>query len=816
MFKSNIPHSSLFVLVIGFAFLPALCSGEKSNTVLVDKVIDDTCQIANIIYPSITDREGKGLDIPIPPNEHPRLFFRERDIPALQEKITNPLMKDCWNGIVQNAALVTDGKLIQKDSKHNLNMIVVNAIEAKAFLYAFQNNRLTGKEAVIAMINLNSTLIPNYANPLVYRELGRVILATAIVYDWCYDLIGEHEKKFLIARMETWASKMEFKWPQLNQGSVSGHGVEAQLLRDMLACGIATYNEKPEIYKLAAGRLFAEIIPALNFFYPAAYHNQGSAYGPYRFQWEMYPTLLYDRMGYPNIVSKFQGQVPYRWIYTRRPDGQLLRDGDNFTEQSAEFGKYWAFFGNAHPKSIYNNTQQYSEPVVCPLAFTASYYKDSILMGEVMKQKLIGKDVLFDFILINPLVPATTNLSVLPLTKYFNEPLGSMVARTGWGEGFTSTAVVVEMKIGIYNVANHQHLDAGNFQIYYKGPLAVNSGIYQGKTGGYGCDHFINYYQRSIAHNTMLINNPQEKFMWQGKEIINDGGQQYPNGGSESANLKELLAKDYKRGEVLAHDFGPDSIKPEFTYIKGELAKAYPNKVKSFKRSFVFLNLNNSEVPATLIVFDRVNASNKEYKKSWLLHCVEEPIIIGNVTTVIRREKGYDGQLVNTTLLPVSDNLIINKVGGQGNEYSVSGRNFPQTFVSENNSGDGAIWRVEVSPKKGDETDNFLNVMQVMDYAGGTRKPFSAKKLETDLLVGTSIGDRVVLFSKNGKVIDQPIVIKIENDGSTKVLITDINKGNWKVECLENMANSQGVISNSRNLLYFYATKGTYRMTPVN
>ena len=40
----------------------------------------------------------------------------------------------------------------------------------------------------------------------------------------------------------------------------------------------------------------------------------------------IYTTLLFDRMGFPNIVDTLQGKVPYRWLYTRRPDGQLLTD----------------------------------------------------------------------------------------------------------------------------------------------------------------------------------------------------------------------------------------------------------------------------------------------------------------------------------------------------------------------------------------------------------------------------------------------------------------------------------------------------------
>ena len=83
-----------------------------------------------------------------------------------------------------------------------------------------------------------------------------------------------------------------------------------------------------------------------------------------------------------------------------------------------------------------------------------------------------------------------------------------MVARTGWDQD----AVIAEMKVNEYNFANHQHLDAGAFQIYYQGALAIDSGLYSGSSGQYGSPHCQNYYWRTIAHNSLLVYDPQEDF----------------------------------------------------------------------------------------------------------------------------------------------------------------------------------------------------------------------------------------------------------------------------------------------------------------
>jgi len=208
-------------------------------------------------------------------------------------------------------------------------------------------------------------------------------------------------------------------------------------------------------------------------------------------------------------------------------------------------------------------------------------------------------------------------------------------------------------------------------------------------------------------------------------------------------------------------------------------------------------------------VFDRVISSNKDFKKTWLLHCVEEPEISGNTAIVKRTEKGYNGLLINTTLLPVAENLSIQKVGGKDNEYTVNGKNFSQVIANENNSADGAIWRLEVSPKNANNTDLFLNVMQLMD-ANGNTKSLAVEKLETEKFVGAKIGDRIVFFSKDGEINTLPIHLKINGSGTYKVLIADIQEGKWKIEGLKN---SVSLVKLGGHLLSFSATNGNYRIT---
>ena len=43
-----------------------------------------------------------------------------------------------------------------------------------------------------------------------------------------------------------------------------------------------------------------------------------------------------------------------------------------------------------------------------------------------------------------------------------------------------------------------------------------------------------------------------------------------------------------------------------------------------------------------MIVYDYIVSLDKDFKKTWLLHCVQEPAFSGNVHTVVHSGKGYE------------------------------------------------------------------------------------------------------------------------------------------------------------------------------
>ena len=389
-----------------------------------------------------------------------------------------------------------------------------------------------------------------------------------------------------------------------------------------------------------------------------------------------------------------------------------------------------------------------------------------------------------------------------------------MIARTAWDKN----SVIAEMKINEQFVGNHQHMDGGSFQLYYRGPLAIDAGAYQGSSGGYNSPHNKNFFKRTIAHNSLLVYNPDEKFAcWNygggGKTefAANDGGQRMPGDRWETCrSFKQLLSKEYTTGKVLGHGFGPDAYKPDYSYLKGDITQAYTEKVKEAKRSFVFLNLHAAKIPGALIVFDKVVSSDPQFKKFWLLHSIEEPVIEGNRFTVRRTKNGDTGMLQNHVLLPETGNAQIEKVGGKGKEFWVFGTNYPNDALPNrpDDANERGAWRVEVSPAAPATENYFLNVMQVADNT--CKQMNNVKRIDAERVVGVQIADRVVTFSKDSRPLSGKVDMKVDGNATMKFVITDLIPGTWQIKKNGKVYIPAMEVRSDDGILSFEGTAGHY------
>lgn len=699
---------------------------------------------------------GMAAAVPQVPAGHPRVYVRPGDLPAIRAKIASPEFQEAWEQV----------KGAQADSRHGYFY--------SAFVYLVTGDREAGRRAIEG--GLNAVKASTDA-----RTFGMPFHLTAILYDWCYDLLTPAEKQQFIAEFQRIAALDPPGYPaDPRAGGVVGHSQEAWVLTGQLPAGVAIYDETKTMYDAAATLFQNTYVPVRNFHYRGHGHHQGDSYFS-RFMYDQTASWLFRRMGAGDLLSREQQFVPYQILYKLRPDGQQMRRGDTFDDS-----------GRSDARKIEDSKRFCAQ-------LTAYYYEDPYLLwaGESQLFNDLGAfEKVFELLFRKPGLRSRP-LPELPLTKYFAEPIGDMVARTGWNLGIQSSDAVIEMRIGQYFFGNHQRKDFGTFQIYYRGALAISSGLY----AGYGTDHWKYYYHPTISHNGLLIWDPDEG------GGVSDGGQRWPNGGKDHPpDLETMLTRGYQMGEVLAHEFGPDAQRPEYSYIAGDITKAYSNKVSQVTRSMVALNTGNGAYPAALVVFDRVHSAKPEFRKTWLLHSIQEPQISGRTVDIVRNKGGYAGRLFTESLLPAE--AEIHKLGGPGKEFWVEslGKNFP---ASKRPPAEPGAWRIEVSPAAPAKEDRFLHVMTVAG-AGALKAP-EARKIEAQGMIGVEVLDRAVLFSDRGDLLTQTR-FELRNGGAAKYLVCDVQPGDWVVSGGPKRASKTYTATPEGKCLYFEGAPGRYEL----
>lgn len=751
-----------------------------------------------------------------PKDTHPRVFFRSSDIGRIKENIESEEAVYAFSDF--NTQANTEIKVSGSATAYS-DSVISNA-ECKALYYAIYKDDVNeekkadavikGNEAVAA-IDIISNFLP--VGQDVSRKYGRMIQVISEIYDWCYDLLPDEEtKNAIIEKIISIASgthvgsggavenNMEIGWPPNGQSAVTSHGSEAQLLRDLMCFAIAAYDERPELWNYIGGRFYAEYVPVRQTIDSAGFYHQGSDYGSYRQTFTDYAYVLMTGMGLdePYNHAKING---YGELYMRRPDGTVFTDGD--------------VYSNAIPPFTYLNNS--SDGMLLKAYITGDpylkneYFKRTVYEAAGAFVQYFNDNSSVMFLLFNrPDVKAKSRDS-LPLSKYFGSPAGVMFARTGWSEGKNADSAAVMMKIGEKRFNNHQHLDSGSFQIYYKGLLAGEGGKYN----LYGDQEHNMYTSKSIAHNTMLVFDPEEGLSKSDSNFskrynIIDGGQKAWNNYNEVLNIGDLEGSDV--ATVIGQEIDRENPQnPLYTYIKGDLKNAYTDKVSGFERSFMFLNFSEEEEPAALIVFDRVESSNPQFRKSWILHSSEKAEINGSRSFIKRENFGYEGKMMLDTLLPAKTDLNVETIGQEGKwgivrqyKYNDTTKKWDVTdetnYASSNAKGSELnSYRLEISPKTAKKEDYFFNVITI----GGDNNS-EVPELKEDIngnFYGTEIKDRVVYFSKNSNESEHfAIKGSAGIDSNLKYTICGMKPGTYKVTAgnetiLKDVTEDGGVLS---------------------
>ncbi len=737
----------------------------------------------------------------VPPTEHPRLLVRKSDIPRIRENLNHPQNAAAYQKVLELAAST------HKGDQASYSTSLLEIMQSKALLYLVNGDVEMGRQAVEMVMNhINKVQIAtSFASDSTMRSCGQVVFSTACVYDWCYDLFTPEQREHYIKTCEDLITlNFEGGYPIIERPNiylVEYHRDENPVYKDLLAFGIAIYDEKPFVYNNIAGILNMNYFILPNWYTPSHWMPMGvSTYGDFRTTWHVFCAYLFDVLGQKPFDDGLHYST-YKSVYWRRPDGHYLTDGDETRK----------VFDNTYVK---NNHALYF--------MVGNMYKDPFIKWQYYKNKAsteytstaITSITAPMYLLMNDTNVGLANNMELPLTKYYPSPIGAMFARTSWEEGADSPAVLAAMKPLETYFSEHSHVEVGNFVLYYKGMLALDSGSYEApaytKPDGtsvpnsvWGSNHYMGYLALPIAHNCLLVYDPAIP------SEIKYGGQRFqPGATSQFKTHADTIAGSNKTAENLAYDYGPDKQEPEYSYIESDLAPGYrTDRVKDYTRSYMFLNLFDDEIPAALIVFDRMESTDAAYTKSWLLHSQEEPKIEGNRVTIDRTEFHNSGRLTNTVLMP--QNYKIEKIGGEGYEYWNGESNLE--IYRQPVGDESGTWRIEVKPTEKKAQDYFLNVIQVSDPDDSIIH-HEVTSNEQGEFIGIFLADRAVFMKKNEGQVYRDFTVTADGEGDMSYIITNLAEGRWTVTDLDGNVVASETVDEEHGVLRFRAVAGTYKI----
>ena len=732
--------------------------------------------------------------------QHPRVLFRKGSIDGINAEL-HDLRSSAASGLFRAAVRKpTDGKL--GSGNQNFSEDVMSNIQMLALDYALTKNAISGYNAIYAIKNAITTLSYSGMSDN-SRYYGCTMYIAACVYDWCYDLLSDADKQQIVLGVEKKiCSQMEIGFPPSGQSALNGHACEYQLLRDYLAFAIAIYDEYPGWWNYIGGRYYEEFVPIRARFYEAGMAPQGvSLYLQTRYASDLYSAwLIYGMTGSTPFNADDMKQVA-RTIFSHElpgyyhsnvryylgfntgddhvPDGSFINYGRVALISSHVFGDATMRAELEHFKSSYSD-------------FTTQFTSGGATVAEYLICSSSG------------LKAASDRHEGMDLILYNGGWLGQTIARNNWGD----KQAAVLMKIGVQTTANHDHRDAGQFQIFYREILAGDTGAYV----KYGEDHHNYYHKATIAHNSLLIYNPSQSSTDAG---YYSGGQNSAISGEISDYSNWLNRTKYVTGEVTGHAEGyADAAKtiPTYAYIAGDIAKAYSSSTVSevTRRMLAVYDTGNPSVPMYFFVFDNITAKNGSFKKTFLLHVPTEPVISGKTVTVTNG----NGKLVLQNV--IGNNATIEKIGGADKNFWLNKggqTNYVQLKSKENPDRTDDFWgRVEISPATGNPTDQLLNVMYVCD--ADKTLGLTATKIETGDVKGARIGNTAAVFVCDATRRTTAFTFTSGETGTLNYYISGVRAGKWTVS----VGGQTTVVTATADggFLTFSAPAGNVTLTPGN
>ncbi|HWA87256.1 MAG TPA: heparinase II/III family protein [Opitutus sp.] len=630
---------------------------------------------------------------------HPRLYFRDTDLPAIRARIAGDFRSD-WKDL----RAVLERKVVSQPPQQFAGGSFLKNWELArgvAFVAA-----VTGEEKYVQWTRRWMQALVAVPPAKSDDELRGRLQCLAVAYDWLYDRWSEPEREQMRAAIIAHLDR-GWRFATRDVNYVSGH---SRFGNFALAAGLlAIVTERPELRE----RLLVVRHNWVDGYWPAqawianegGYH-MGWCYSAGYLTGDIH--CIWSSATNECAYFPWEAKLPLFWIYGRQGDGYYPNTGDAYSATGD--------FGSLHAQ----------------LVAAEGVFKDRHARWLLPKREDRLFEILYGDSHVQPLAPDDRR-AALPLSLWFGHA-GVVLARDRWD---AETTLLQFRSVPFYS-ENHHHRDENSFTIHYRGGLAIDSGLYDergAQPGGYGGPHWLNYFTRTVAHNAILVYDPAQKFTNYSRPVTNDGGQPFRS--VEPSRLEDLLpgGADHLDGVTYYQDA------PGYTAMAGDATKAYdPARVRLAQRAIVYLR-GASRAHPVVVVFDRVESAKPEFAKRFLLHTVNEPALHGNL--MVAENRG--GRLSCLTLLPADAKFAV--IGGPGHEAWVDGANHPWAPGGRPRPGtEPGAWRLEVSPGQPRARDYFLHVLFVDEAGARPVTADDAKLAQTDDGVAVAVAGWRVAF----------------------------------------------------------------------
>jgi hypothetical protein len=467
-----------------------------------------------------------------------------------------------------------------------------------------------------------------------YLYVGEIIGGLATVYDWAYDRLTPQQRSRWIAyanqavwnvwnpSQASWGGR-SFPWSGWSVDNPANNYYYS-FLRATVLLGLATHGENAQaptwITRFRTDKIQNQLLPMFNSQLQGGGSREGTGYGTaMRGLWELYDW--WERSTGERIASL----TPH----TRDSIAHLLHNMTPTLDRLAPTGDH----ARDSSAALFDYHRHYLQALI------ALYPQDrlSAVARSALDQSTVPRmrysyDYYADYLYALPVMPAES-LSALS-TAYWGSGTGQLMMRSGWDPAATYSNFIC----GPFT-ESHAHRDQGSFVLFRGDWLA---------------------WDRNIVSQSGIE---------QGEELHNLVRLQRANG----TTITQRVESPPCRMLALAHN-------EHFTYAVADVtpiyggASAAANGVGRVEREFLFLR------PSTVVVMDRVVATQTGTSKIWMLNLPGQPTLSpgrmsyaaqGNSLDVFGlAPAGVTGRWVAGSRVEVSDSA-----DGQSNFLHVLGTN---------------------------------------------------------------------------------------------------------------------------------------------